>query len=127
MTDPMGEQPVSRRPLRIEWPRTGAVRVARFSGSCTMEQSALVAEELTPVAIDAAVRVVVLDLGDLDFVESSGLGGVIAAYLKCRKRGGEFRIAAPQPNIRRVLKITRLDQLFPIFDTVEAALADSHP
>lgn len=97
--------------------------MARFGGSCTMDQSSLVAEELTPVATDAGVRVVVLDLGDLDFIESSGLGGVIAAYLKCRKRGGEFRIAAPQSNIRRVLQITRLDQLFPIFDTVDAALA----
>ncbi len=62
-------------------------------------------------------------LRNLDFIESSGLGDIIAAYQKCRNRGAELRLVGPAPSIMRVLEITRLDQLFRICDTLESALA----
>lgn len=112
---------VGQRPLQIVTRRMGDLPIVELSGSCTMEQSMRIGEELDPLARDPAVRLLILDLRDLDFIESSGLGGMIAAYLKCRKRGAEVRLVGPVPAIMRVLEITQLDKLFRVCDTLETA------
>jgi len=116
---------VGQRPLQIATRREAGLPIVSLSGSCTMEQSTRVGEELEPLANDPAVKAIILDLRDLDFIESSGLGDVIAAYQNCRKRGAELRLVGPAPAIMRVLEITRLDQLFRICDSLETAMAAS--
>lgn len=114
---------VGQRPLQIVTRRESGLPIVSISGSCTMEQSTRIGEELEPLATDPAVKVLIIDLRDLDFIESSGLGDVIAAYQNCRKRGAELRLVGPAPAIMRVLEITRLDQLFRICDSLESALS----
>lgn len=114
---------IGQRPLRIVTRRESGLPIVSISGSCTMDQSVRLSEELDPLATDPAVKVLIIDLRDLDFIESSGLGNVIDAYQKCRKRGAELRLVGPAPAIMRVLEITRLDQLFRICDSLEAAMA----
>ena len=113
---------VGQRPLQIAMRRVADVPIVALSGSCTMEQSTLIGEALEPLACDPAVKVLILDMHDLDFIESSGLGGVISAYLKCRRRGAELRLVGPAPAIMRVLEITQLDKLLRICGTLEAAM-----
>ena len=113
---------VGQRPLQIVTRREADLPIVVISGSCTMEQSMRVGEELDPLARNPAVKVLILDLRDLDFIESSGLGGMIAAYLKCRKRGAEIRLVGPAPAVRRVLEITQLDKLFRVCDSLETAM-----
>lgn len=114
---------IGRRPLKIVTRRECGLPIVSISGSCTMEQSMRIGEELEPLAGDPEIKVLIIDLRDLDFIESSGLGDIIAAYQKCRNRGAELRLVGPVPSIMRVLEITRLDQLFRICDTLESALA----
>lgn len=114
---------VGQRPLQIMTRRESGLPIVSISGSCTMEQSTRIGEELEPLAADPTVKVLIIDLRDLDFIESSGLGDVIAAYQNCRKRGAELRLVGPAPSIMRVLEITRLDQLFRICDSLESAMA----
>ena len=111
-----------QRPLQIEMRREADVPIVALSGSCTMEQSMRLGEELAPLAGDPTVKMLIIDLHDLDFIESSGLGGVIAAYLKCRKRGADLRLVGPAPAIRRVLEITQLDKILRICDNLETAM-----
>jgi len=113
---------VGRRPLQIATRREADVPIVSISGSCTMEQSTRIGEALEPLAVDPAVKVLILDVRDLDFIESSGLGGVIAAFIKCRDRGAELRVVGPAPAILRVLEITRLDKLLRICDSLESAM-----
>jgi anti-sigma B factor antagonist len=65
---------------------------------------------------------VVLDLGDLDFVDSTGLGVFVGAVRRVRDQGGDVRIAAARPGIERVFAITGLDRVFRMFSTVEDAV-----
>ncbi|MFD1194968.1 STAS domain-containing protein [Seohaeicola saemankumensis] len=64
---------------------------------------------------------VILDLGQVDFIDSSGLGAVVAAM---KTLGGERRLhlAALTPNVDRVFSLTRMDLVFPIHVSVAAAL-----
>jgi|SRR5450756_538948 anti-sigma B factor antagonist len=65
---------------------------------------------------------VVIDLEGVSFVDSTGLGSVIAALKQIRSSAGDLRLAAPNQQVRVVLELTTLDRVFPYFATVEEAL-----
>ena len=65
---------------------------------------------------------VVLDMEGVSFVDSTGLGSVIAALKQIRSSQGDLRLAAPNQQVRVVLELTTLDRVFPYFSTVEEAL-----
>ncbi|HEY6116055.1 MAG TPA: STAS domain-containing protein [Candidatus Dormibacteraeota bacterium] len=77
-------------------------------------------------AISEAVRNgpprVVIDMGGISFVDSTGLGSVISALKQVRGSQGELRLAAPNQQARVVLELTTLDRVFPYYATVEEAL-----
>jgi anti-sigma B factor antagonist len=66
----------------------------------------------------------VIDLEGVSFVDSTGLGSVIAALKLVRSSKGDLRLAAPNQQVRVVLELTTLDRVFPYFATVEDALTD---
>jgi anti-sigma B factor antagonist len=65
---------------------------------------------------------VVLDMEGVSFVDSTGLGSVIAALKQIRGSQGDLRLAAPNQQVRVVLELTTLDRVFPYYSTVEEAL-----
>jgi anti-sigma B factor antagonist len=65
---------------------------------------------------------VVIDMEGVSFVDSTGLGSVIAALKQVRSSEGDLRLAAPNQQVRVVLELTTLDRVFPYFATVEEAL-----
>jgi anti-sigma B factor antagonist len=66
----------------------------------------------------------VIDMEGVSFVDSTGLGSVIAALKLVRSSQGDLRLAAPNQQVRVVLELTTLDRVFPYYPTVEEALAD---
>jgi anti-anti-sigma factor len=67
-------------------------------------------------------RPVVLDLEGVEFCDSSGLGCLVEARKRAGAAGVGFALAAPHPFVRRVLELTQLDQIVPMFATVPDAL-----
>lgn len=65
----------------------------------------------------------IIDLEGVSFVDSTGLGSVIAALKQVRGSKGDLRLAAPNQQVRVVLELTTLDRVFPYFATVEDALS----
>lgn len=68
---------------------------------------------------DAPARVV-LDLGQVDFLDSSGLGAVVAA-MKQLGNDRRLELAALTPTVEKVFRLTRMDTIFTIHDTAESA------
>ena len=64
----------------------------------------------------------VVDLGEVSFVDSSGLGAVIGGLKVTRQFGGDLRIARPNQQVRLVLELTSLNRLLQPYDTLEEAL-----
>ncbi|WSB04749.1 STAS domain-containing protein [Streptomyces sp. NBC_01794] len=68
-------------------------------------------------------RHLVLDLSDLQFMDSSGLNVLIKAGREARDTGGDVHLAAPTPIVLRLFEITGLSVAMPIHSTVDEALA----
>ncbi len=69
------------------------------------------------------VRNVVVDLGAVGFMDSSGLGILIALLKRVSERGGDLKIACLGKKVRLVFEITRAYKVFEILDTVDEAVA----
>ncbi len=75
---------------------------------------------LDHVLSSGAVRVVV-DLADVTFIDSSGLGALIGGLKKARQAGGDLRIAGAPEQVRMVLSLTNLDRVLRPYDDLTAA------
>ena len=64
---------------------------------------------------------VVLDLSELDFIDSTGLGVLVGALRRVRGGGGDIRLASARSGIERVFVVTGLDRVFRLFPSVEEA------
>jgi anti-sigma B factor antagonist len=74
--------------------------------------------------IDQGHRHLIVDLKDVTFIDSSGLGALVSA-LKTLKRGseaGDVRLARVQPPVISLLEIIRLNRVFTSFPNVEQAI-----
>jgi anti-sigma B factor antagonist len=66
---------------------------------------------------------IVLDLGDVTYIDSGGLGTLVALYASARKIGGDIRLARVGRRPTEVLQMTKLVTLFEVFDKTENAVA----
>jgi anti-sigma B factor antagonist len=66
---------------------------------------------------------IVLNLAQLSYMDSSGLGEMVSCYSSVRKAGGTIRLAATTTRIQDLLAITRLLTVFESYDTEDLALA----
>ena len=74
--------------------------------------------------ISEGVTMLVLDLGDLTYVSSMGLGAIVRVAKQLRDGGGEVRICCLTGLVRQLFEITRLNHVFPTHDSVESALME---
>ena len=66
---------------------------------------------------------VVVDMTHVDWVNSMGIGMMIACYTSCKNAGGHFKIAGPSEKTISILDMTRLSTVFKWYDNVEQAIA----
>ena len=64
----------------------------------------------------------VINLQSLEFIDSTGLGGLVSCLKKCIEAGGDLKIAKLPPKPRMVFEITRAHKVFDIFDDLDAAV-----
>jgi anti-sigma B factor antagonist len=92
------------------------VGVTRLDASRTPE----LRNTLVPVAEQKSRMI--LDVSAVDFMDSTGLGALISV-LKALGKDGEMAIAGARPAVRRLLELTRLDQVMRLYPTVPDAEA----
>ncbi len=78
-------------------------------------------EQVKRLLDSGAVRLIV-DLGEVAFIDSSGLGAIIAGLKAARQAGGDLRIARPSQQVLLVLDLTSLDRVLRPYGTLEEAL-----
>lgn len=74
-------------------------------------------------AVDRGLWLVVVDLSCVEFLDSQGLGALLRATRRFGPAKERFRLVVPAPEIRRVFEVTALDQVFPLDESRETALA----
>jgi anti-sigma B factor antagonist len=89
--------------------------VVRVAGEVDIETSPALEEQLQSV-LDQGHASVVVDLGEVTFMDSTGLSALIGGLRRCQAIGGELRLVSPRPNVRKVLEVTGLVDTFQVDD-----------
>jgi anti-sigma B factor antagonist len=103
----------------------GARAVVALCGELDIAEAAGVAAALAAVA--ARKPEIVVDLGGLEFIDSSGVAALARGRKHARRAGGDLLLAAPQQQVLRVLTVTRLVDAFPIHASVGEAVGSAGP
>jgi anti-sigma B factor antagonist len=97
------------------------VTVLKFQGRLDSNSAATVKDRIKSCINERRLQLVV-DMGDVDFVDSSGLGSLVYSLRMIDKAGGAIRISAVQDRVRAVFELTKLHHLFEIYDDAGAAV-----
>lgn len=65
---------------------------------------------------------VVVDLAEVHFIDSSGLGALLSGHKRAMLWDGSFKITGPQPQVQSMFELTRLNRVFDIYPSVQEAI-----
>lgn len=108
--------------LEVEIVRRGEVTLVAPAGSLDAAAVDQIKRTLAGL-IEAGQARLLVDLGNVHYVDSSGLGTLVAAMKRARAAGGDLRLCAPSPVVREILEMTGLVARIGIHDDVAAGLA----
>ena len=77
-------------------------------------------------AIEEEQTNIIVDMSNVSWMNSAGLGMLISALTSLRSSGGDLRLANLNDRLRRPLQITKLDSVFQEYETVESAIKSYH-
>ena len=100
----------------------GDIRVIELSGKITIGAGDVKIRELIGESIEAGQQNVVLDLGGVSAIDSSGIGEMVACYTTVTNRGGQLKLMHLSPKITDILQVTQLITVFDVFDDEREAL-----
>ncbi len=105
----------------VDYPQDGAA-VISANGRLNMVAAPRLRELVSTTVKDKHCNRVVVDLGDTEFIDSSGLGALIAGLKTARNAGGDLRIARPQEQITMVLELTNMNRVLRSYASVAESL-----
>jgi anti-sigma B factor antagonist len=100
----------------------GDIRVIELSGKITIGAGDVKLRELISQAVEDDKNNIVLDLGGVTAIDSSGIGEMVACYTTVTKRGGQLKLMHLSPKITDILQVTQLITVFDVFDDEREAL-----
>ena len=111
--------------MNFETKRVGDITVFKLNEKrLDTSISGLLKGEFTMILKVEGVNKLVIDLSQVESCDSSGLSAILVANRIISANEGHIRLAAPSEKVHNLIRITQLDRVLPVTDTVEQALAE---
>jgi anti-sigma B factor antagonist len=91
----------------------GDIAIVDFSGKITLGEGSAMLRKMVRDLITAGRRKILLNLADVDYIDSSGIGELVGAYTSVRSASGELKLVYLTKRVHDLIQITRL---FTVFD-----------
>lgn len=98
------------------------VAVVDFSGRITLGEGSSIVRKMVRDLIANGYRKILFDLSDVDYIDSSGIGEMVAAYTTVRGASGELKLVHLTRRVHDIMQITRLFTVFDVQPDEAAAL-----
>lgn len=108
--------------MEIKFSNRGSTLVALFVGELDHHYSEYARNKIERELLKATTHNVVFDLTGLSFMDSSGIGVIVGRFINIKKMGGRTAIICRNPKICRILEISGILKLMPVFGDLEHAL-----
>jgi anti-sigma B factor antagonist len=98
------------------------VTIVDISGRIVLGEESAALRKLVFELLDKGHRKILFNLGNVSYIDSSGLGHLVSAYTSVRSQGGELKLLNLAKNVHDVMQMTRLYTVFDVKDDEGAAV-----
>ncbi len=109
--------------MKIEARHEQGVTILEPKGKITIGVGDVALREAVGEALEAGARNILVDLGGVTTIDSSGIGELVSAYTSVSNRGGKLKLVNLPPKVTDILQITQLISVFEVYDNLDEALA----
>ena len=109
--------------LKATTRQVDGVTIVDMSGRITLGEGSVILRDIIRELIGKGERRLLLNLGDVTYIDSSGIGELVSAYTAVRKEGGELKLLNLTKKVHDLLQITKLYTVFDVKDDEAAAIA----
>ncbi len=103
--------------------KVGEVSIVDLNGKITLgENTGYLREEIRSL-LSKGTKEIVLNMADVGYVDSAGLGELVGLYTTVANRGGSLKLLSLQSKMRNLMEVTKLYTVFPVFEDEKAAVS----
>ena len=99
------------------------ITIVDLSGRITLGEGSVLLRDLVRDLVTKGQRKILVNLGDVTYIDSSGIGELVSAFTTVRNQGGELKLLNLTKKVHDLLQITKLYTVFDIKDDEAAAVA----
>jgi anti-sigma B factor antagonist len=109
--------------MTIETRTVNGVTILDIHGKITIGEGSAEIRNKVRDLLQAGRKKILLNLGDVSYVDSSGIGELVSSYTTVTNQGGDLKLLSLTRKLRELLAITKLLTVFETFDDEEKAVA----
>ena len=108
--------------LRVQTQISGDVAILSCDGRIVFGDECAVLRERIVNMLPGASKIV-LNLKEVDYIDSGGLGMLVGLLVSAKNRGGELKLVSPHERVKHLLRRTNLDTIFRVHENDDDAVA----
>ena len=108
--------------LNVKTRKVDGVVIIDLSGRLTIGEPVLLLRETLRVQVNDGARQFILNLGDVGYIDSSGLGELVSAYTTVRNKQGDVKLLNLTSKAKDLLQMTKLLTVFDVYDDEATAI-----
>src|SRR5579863_7699122 len=110
-------------PLTIATHEVKTIPVLDLKGRITLGEGSMQIRDAIRDLVGKGQKSILLNLGDVNYIDSSGLGELVAAYTTARNQGAELKLLKLTRKVHDLLQLTKLYTVFDVYDDETTAIA----
>ena len=103
--------------------QTGSVIIVDLSGQIKLGEGTSILRDTVKDLLGKGQKKILLNLGDVNYIDSIGVGELVSAFTSVRNQGGELKLLQLTKKVHDVLQITKLYTVFDVRDDEAGAIA----
>jgi len=108
--------------MKVSNRQVDGVTVVDMSGRITLGEGSVILRDSIRDLIGKGQKKILLNLGDVTYIDSSGIGELVSAFTAVRREGGELKLLKLTKKVHDLLQITKLYTVFDIKDDEAVAI-----
>lgn len=105
-----------RDKLQIDIRKVGEVAIFELKGTITLGEGDVLLKDAIHESLKKGEDKILLDLGKVKYMDSSGIGELVACYTSVTNRGGQLKLLNLKSRVLELLQVTQLLSVFQAFD-----------
>src|SRR5437868_11271544 len=102
--------------------QVNGITIVDCSGRITLGEGSVVLKDAIRDLLSKGQKKILLNLGDVNYIDSSGIGELVSAYTTVKNQGGELKLLNLTKKVHDLLQITKLYTVFDVKDDETAAV-----